>query len=278
MKRLSLYTLLFLLGSTAFAQQAVRIPKVGFSIYITHPPDDPNLDQIIDNLSSGDALRKNHKSYAAGIMLKYRLKGLNLIRLRLNYASLAQEGLNDFRSSIINDTQVSSEATTNFEQQQLSIIPGITWASNISLLRIHYGFELPLTFFREGEFTQNILMNRREEDQLNDIRITGVSQTSTEASIPTGYSVGLGSLVGFTYQFSSHFEIGGEILFQVNYQDRTGTVIANRDNNQIITVQFGNSAPDINEFSEIRVDRWETGQRGVEVSRPSALFFLNYWF
>jgi hypothetical protein len=162
----------------------------------------------IDN-ESFDNYNVRDKSYRIGFMANYKLKASN-IRVRFSYTRI---NIEEFRD--ITDSGVNKVTSVKGKQNKFTIAPGITWSFNREKLNLDFGFELPYTIHGTFELNSESI---RIQSGSGDL----VSDFFSKSEIPSGYTVGIGAIVGFNYFIWESFSIGAEYSPSLSYGDLGG--------------------------------------------------------
>lgn len=207
MKKNLLAFSLLLVFTFSFAQEG----KFGVTLQISSPSkDDVKLGWYTIDTESIDGYNLKHRSYAAGVLLNYNTKNESVIRLRLGMSTTyIDEYKREYGGGFL------SVESSEGKQTKIHIAPGIAWKMNKDKFGLYGGFELPINL--HGKFTMH--NTRVRSDSLTGDRLNYHKQS---ISIPSGYSFGLGAIIGFNYFPAKRFSLGAEFSPSLLYAKLSG--------------------------------------------------------
>ena len=207
MKKVALTFCILLTITFSIAQEK----KFGVTLQVSSPSkDDVKLGWYTIDTESIDGYNLKHKSYGTGVLFNYNIKEETVIRLRLG---MSKSYIDEYNKQYADGT--SYVESTEGKQTKLHIAPGIAWKMNKDKFCMYGGFELPVNL--HGKFTMRNTKVR--SDQLTGDVLEYSGQTIT---IPSGYSFGLGAILGFCYSPVKSFSVGAEFSPSLLYAKLSG--------------------------------------------------------
>lgn len=204
-KLLTVYILFTL--SFSFAQEK----KIGVTLQVSSPSkDDVKLGWYTIDTESIDGYKLKHKSYATGVLFNYNIKEEAVLRLRLG---MSKSYIDEYSKQYGDD--ISYVESSEGKQTKLHIAPGIAWKMNKDKFSLYGGFELPINL--HGEFTMRNTKVRSDKLTGNVLDYSGYNIT-----IPSGYSFGMGAILGFNYSLVKSFSVGAEFSPSLLYAKLSG--------------------------------------------------------
>jgi hypothetical protein len=185
--------------------------KMGISLQLSSPSkDDINIGWYNIDRESIDGYNLEHRSYALGLLCSYNLKNEATLRLRLGFSRYyIDEYLKTYDSGII------GRESAKGKQTKIHIAPGIIWKIKNNKFDFYGGFELPINL--HGEFEMKHIYSNSESSTGNIINYG--EQTIT---IPSGFSAGLGAVMGFNYYPATWLSFGAEFSPSLLYAKLSG--------------------------------------------------------
>jgi hypothetical protein len=207
MKKFTLTFFILLTFTFAIAQEK----RLGVTLQVSSPSkDDVKLGWYTIDTESIDGYNLKHKSYATGLLFNYSVKNETVVRLRLGISkSYIDEYSRQYSSGILGTE--SSEG----RQTKIHIAPGITWKMTKDKFSLYGGFELPINL--HGKYTMDY--TRTSSDSVTG---TTLNHREQHISIPSGYSVGLGAIIGFNYFATKRISLGADFSPSLLYARLSG--------------------------------------------------------
>ncbi len=208
--------------------------------------------QYLEMLNAGE---RKMGSYNLGLTISYyhfENFGLRLSAKRTDYNFRMNGG-------VIQDKPVNGPyevKTWAVKSSAINMAPGIFWYSDYSKLNLYGGVEVIYKRFN------NVQMERNSSwyDTLNIM----TSSNNTYFNQDGGYSIGVGSFLGFSVKIFNRFSIGTEIGYAISYYEIGGKI-------EVIDT---NLLSPFNSTSQI----WSGVAKGFEFSQISGLFNISMDF
>lgn len=207
MKKFLLTVCILFTMSFSFAQEK----KFGVTLQVSSPSkDDVKLGWYTIDTESIDGYKLKHKSYAIGVLLNYNIKEEAVIRLRLG---MSKSYIDEYNKQYADN--ISYVESSEGKQTKLHIAPGIAWKMNKDKFSLYGGFELPINL--HGKFTMRNTKVRSDQMTGDVLNYSGYTIT-----IPSGYSFGMGAILGFNYSPVKSFSVGAEFSPSLLYAKLSG--------------------------------------------------------
>lgn len=182
--------------------------SLGATIQISNPINDTKVGWFNIDSESIDRHNVKNQSLALGILIDY-FNDINW-RLRIQYTQI---DLREYRN-----TEFITTNTTG-KQQIIDFAPGISW--NISTqnqkLFPYFGFEIPVSLKGQYQF-------KNDEIYFDGVSTEILSSSERKIDIPSGYSLGIGGLLGFKYFILSNLSVSGEFSSGLIYSKLGGII------------------------------------------------------
>ncbi len=211
------FLLLGLLALLCALEVTAQNKKIGITLQLSSPSnDDVRLGWFnIDN-ESVDDYNLRHKSFAMGLLINYNIREETTLRLRVG---ISRQFINEYRDKYI--SAVRYIESNKGEQTKFQIAPGVIWKMNRNNLDLYGGFELPINL--HGQFTMNL-----DYTGIDSLSGNVLFEGRNITTLPSGYSVGIGAIMGFNYFPIKHFSVGAEFSPSLLYAQLSGTTRSER--------------------------------------------------
>lgn len=206
MKKSTLILCIILPSFFSFGQDK----KIGISLQVNSPSkDDISLGWFNIDGESIDDYNLIHKSYSTGLLANYNINDESTVRFRFG---ITKNFINEYRESYTGG--VHNIESNKGQQTKLHFAPGIIWKMNKKKLDLFGGFEIPINL--HGVFKMDYVFS--QADSTGNIISNGESITT----LPKGYSVGIGAVIGFNYFPAKWFSLGAEFSPSLLYAKLSG--------------------------------------------------------
>lgn len=185
--------------------------KFGVTLQLNSPSnDDIHVGWFNTSNESIDNYNLKHQSFSAGLVLNYRVQNETTLRFRFGVTSI----------SII-ESQTQDYPSQNFNkttgmQTKLHFAPGIVWQYSRNKFSLYGGLEIPVNL--HGKYTLTQFAQKYSPSVMILKYVT---------TLPRGYSLGLGAILGFSYTPADWFSVGAEFAPSMLYAMLSGRTSTN---------------------------------------------------
>jgi len=207
-RKIILILSLFIAGQI-FSQEK----NIGLTLQLSNPINDVQAGWFNIDGESFDGYNVKDKSFSTGLTLQYYLSDQTQLRLRTGVTKIniteygSYSGVTGFFDTI----------SVNGKQTKIHLAPGLIWNTTKEKFTFSGGFE--------------ILYNLQQKYVLTawsktvDLTTGTVTEFSGTATVPKGFSIGLGAIMGFNYSFSNWFSLGAEFSPSIFYYSLGGEIV-----------------------------------------------------
>ena len=197
--------------------------KIGFALQISNPSkDDINVGWFNIDGESIDGYNLKEASFAGGILATYVLNEETSLRLRMG---MSRYWIEEYRDHYYEDG-VHEILSNKGIQNKMHLAPGVIWKISKNKFEAFGGFEVPINI--HGEFT----MDYNSKATNNGVIVVNDKILTT---LPSGYSFGIGALMGFNFTPSKRFSLGAEFSPSLLYARLSGKTITESSSIQMGT-------------------------------------------
>jgi len=229
MKKSILTLCLLQMGILAFGQDKNEVPAItktpenvssttdgvskrfGVTLQLNSPSnDDIHVGWFNTSNESIDNYDLKHQSFSAGLVLNYRIQNETTLRFRFGVTSIS---ITESKPPSPNGDYI---LTATGMQTKLHFAPGIIWQLSRNKFSLYGGLEIPINLHGEYTLTQFV-----------SPYIDGHANYQKTTTLPKGYSLGVGAILGFSYAPAGWFSVGAEFSPSMLYAKLSGRTSTN---------------------------------------------------
>ncbi len=189
--------------------------RFGVTLQLNSPSnDDIHVGWFNVDNESVDNYNLKHQSFSAGLVLNYKIQNETMLRFRFGVTSISiiESQTPDYPGENVNKTTGM--------QTKLHFAPGIVWQLSRNKFSLYGGLEIPINLHGKYTLTQFV-----------PIYSPNLMISKYVTTLPRGYSLGLGAILGFSYAPASWFSVGAEFSPSMLYAKLSGTTTINNPSN-----------------------------------------------
>lgn len=196
------------------------------------------------------------RSFSTGLFLGVKTKREYTLKLRFDYTQKRLVGSGDTRENTASGGSSYDIDYFTFNSKIFSLVPEISWEFNNKRVGLSYGFVAPLQSYNSINLSHS---KERSDNATNQVLLA----EKTVITIPGGFEIGIGALVGVHYRMNKRFRIGIDYYPTFNYYSIGGKASS-------IYTSIGSINLDI---SETYMDK---SQKTELNSKLNLLIFINF--
>ena len=212
-----------------------------------------------------------------GLSVYRSTKNQSIWRARINWEPINFESSASFDERFVNsDVPTTRSDKTNAQQNNLIIAPGVFWETEVGQLKPRFGFEMPIRFFSPliRESTTILLTNSIQGNQEVRERTVFENKLKDEA----GSSIGLGAVVGFSYEIVKGLSIAAEFIPTISYKNHESTLTISNNQVSVRSTFIDGMQTGQESNSQNSTTQNDTGVKGFQFDQHQLQVLIVYEF